>query len=139
MSRLELVVDGEVLTAELLPDDAPESVAAVKDFLPLESELMHVRWSGIATWINIDEIDLPEIPRENHTVYPSFGDLLLYPGYRNEQEILVPCGPTCFKSPAGELAGNHFATLDTPREDLRAIEQRTLRDGMLDVTLRLAE
>ncbi|PSP50605.1 DUF3830 domain-containing protein [Halobacteriales archaeon QH_1_68_42] len=139
MSRLELVVDGEVLTAELLPDDAPKSVAAVKDFLPLESELMHVRWSGIATWINIDEIDLPEIPRENHTVYPSFGDLLLYPGYRNEQEILVPCGPTCFKSPAGELAGNHFATLDTPREDLRAIEQRTLRDGMLDVTLRLAE
>ena len=139
MSRLELVVDEEVLTAELLPDDAPESVAAVKDFLPLESELMHVRWSGIATWINIDEIDLPEIPRENHTVYPSFGDLLLYPGYRNEQEILVPCGPTCFKSPAGELAGNHFATLDTPREDLRAIEQRTLRDGMLDVTLRLAE
>ena len=139
MSRLELVVDGEVLTAELLPDDAPESVAAVKDFLPLESELMHVRWSGIATWINIDEIDLPEIPRENHTVYPSFGDLLLYPGYRNEQEILVPCGPTCFKSPAGELAGNHFATLDTPREDLRAIEQRTLHDGMLDVTLRLAE
>ena len=139
MSRLELVVDGEVLTAELLPDDAPKSVAAVKDFLPLESELMHVRWSGIATWINIDEIDLPEIPRENHTVYPSFGDLLLYPGYRNEQEILVPCGPTCFKSPAGELAGNHFATLDTPREDLRAIEQRTLRDGMLEVTLRLAE
>ena len=139
MSQLELVVDGEVLTAELLPDDAPESVAAVKDFLPLESELMHVRWSGIATWINIDEIDLPEIPRENHTVYPSYGDLLLYPGYRNEQEILVPCGPTCFKSPAGELAGNHFATLDTPREELRAIEQRTLRDGMLDVTLRLAE
>ena len=139
MSQLELVVDGEVLTAELLPNDAPESVAAVKDFLPLESELMHVRWSGIATWINIDEIDLPEIPRENHTVYPSYGDLLLYPGYRNEQEILVPCGPTCFKSPAGELAGNHFATLDTPREELRDIEQRTLRDGMLDVTLRLAE
>ncbi len=138
MSQLELVVDGEILTAELLPNDAPESVAAVKDFLPLESELMHVRWSGIATWINIDEIDLPEIPRENHTVYPSYGDLLLYPGYRNEQEILVPCGPTCFKSPAGELAGNHFATLDTPREELRAIEQRTLRDGMLDATLRLA-
>lgn len=139
MSRLELVVDGEILTGELLANDAPESVAAVKDFLPLESKLMHVRWSGIATWINIDEIDLPEIPRENHTVYPSYGDLLLYPGYRNEQEILVPCGPTCFKSPAGELAGNHFATLDTPREELRAIEQRTLRDGMLDATLRLAE
>jgi len=139
MSRLELVVDGDVLTADLHPDAAPESVAAVREFTTLETELMHVRWSGIATWINIDEIDLPEIPRENHTVYPSCGDLLLYPGYRNEQEILVPCGPTCFKSPAGELAGNHFATLDTPREDLRAMEQRTLQDGALEATVRVTD
>jgi hypothetical protein len=139
MSDLELVVDGEVLTGDLLPDEAPESVAAVREFTPLETELLHVRWSGIATWIQIDDIDLPEIPRENHTVYPAYGDLLLYPGYRNEQEILVPCGPTCFKSPAGELAGNHFATLDTPREDLKAIEERTLQEGALDVTLRITD
>jgi hypothetical protein len=139
MSDLELVVDGTVLSAELLPDEAPESVTAVREFLPLHSELMHVRWSGHATWINIDELELPEIPRENHTVYPSYGDLLLYPGYRNEQEILVPCGPTCFKSPAGELAGNHFATLATSRERLAEIEERTLQEGVLDATLRLAE
>jgi hypothetical protein len=139
MSQLELVVDGDVLSAELLPEAAPESVAAVREFTPLDTELMHVRWSGHATWINIDEIDLPEIPRENHTVYPSYGDLLLYPGYRNEQEVLVPCGPTCFKSPAGELAGNHFATLDTPRDELVELEERTLREGALDATLRISE
>lgn len=139
MSELELVVDDEVLTAELLPEAAPESVAAVREFAPLHTELMHVRWSGHATWINIDEIDLPEIPRENHTVYPSYGDLLLYPGYRNEQEILVPCGPTCFKSPAGELAGNHFATLDTSRERLAEIEERTLQEGVLEATVRFSD
>jgi hypothetical protein len=139
VSGLELHVDDTVLTAELLPEKAPESVAAVREFLPLESELMHVRWSGHATWVNIDEIDLPEIPRENHTVYPSYGDLLLYPGYKNEQEILVPCGPTCFKSPAGELAGNHFATLDTDRERLAELEERTLQDGALDITVRIAD
>ncbi|MFW5963392.1 MAG: DUF3830 family protein [Natronomonas sp.] len=139
MSELELVVDDTVLTAELLPERAPESVAAVREFLPLESELMHVRWSGHATWVNIDDIDLPEIPRENHTVYPSYGDLLLYPGYKNEQEILVPCGPTCFKSPAGELAGNHFATLSTDRDRLSALEETTLRDGALDITIRLSD
>ena len=139
MSDLELVVDGDTLAAELLPSKAPESVAAVEEFLPLETELMHVRWSGHATWINIDDIDLPDLPRENHTVYPSYGDLLLYPGYRNEQEILVPCGPTCFKSPAGELAGNHFATLETERERLAAVERRTLREGVLDATVRLGD
>ena len=132
-------IEGTTFTAELHEDRAPESVAAVREFLPLESELMHVRWSGIATWIEIDDVDLPEIPRENHTVYPSRGDLLLYPGYRNEQEILLPCGPTCFKSPAGELAGNHFATVNATAAELREIERATLRDGVHDVEIRLAD
>lgn len=139
MNTLELDIEGEILTAELLEDEAPESVAAMREFLPLDSELMHVRWSGHATWINIDEIDLPDLPRENHTVYPSYGDILLYPGYRNEQEILVPCGATCFKSPAGELAGNHVATLDATREELRTIEQETLETGMKDITVRIVD
>jgi hypothetical protein len=137
MSTLELVVNDETYTATLLPSEAPESVAAVREFLPLESDLMHVRWSGHATWVNIDEIDLSGVPRENHTVYPSRGDLLLYPGFRNEQEILLACGPTCFKSPAGELAGNHFATLDATQEELRELEELTLEDGQQDIEIRL--
>jgi hypothetical protein len=132
---IQIEVNDTEFEAELHDNQAPESVKAVQEFLPLESELMHVRWSGIATWINIDEIDLPEIPRENHTVYPSRGDLLLYPGYRNEQEILVPCGPTCFKSPAGELAGNHFATIDATASELKEIEEATLQNGAYDVTI----
>lgn len=139
MSTLELELEDRTLTAEVYEDEAPESVAAMREFLPLDSELMHVRWSGHATWINIDEIDLPDLPRENHTVYPSRGDILLYPGYRNEQEILVACGSTCFKSPAGELAGNHVATLDATREELRTIEQETLETGMKDITVRFGD
>ena len=138
MSEIELIVGDERYTAQLLETAAPESVSAVRDLLPLRSKLLHVRWSGIATWINIDEIDLPELPRENHTAYPSCGDLLLYPGFRNEQEILWACGPTCFKSPAGELAGNHFATVDAGRKALNALEEKTLRDGAQDIVIRMA-
>jgi hypothetical protein len=64
---------------------------------------------------------------------------LLYPGYRNEQEILLPCGPTCFKSPAGELAGNHFASVDATAKELKEIEETTLRDGVQGVTIREVE
>lgn len=136
MEQLEFDIEGQSFTADVLADEAPESVAALRDLLPLESHLMHVRWSGHATWVNIDDVELPEIPRENHTVYPSRGDILLYPGYRNEQEILVPCGPTCFKSPAGELAGNHVAKLDATAEELEELEQSTLEDGMKDIVIR---
>jgi len=92
---------------------------------------------GHAVWVNIDEVSLPEVPRENHTVYPSRGDVLFYPRYRNEQEILLACGPTCFKSPAGELAGNHVATIDVEKEELANLEDLTLEDGMQDVTVRI--
>ncbi|MGB9958819.1 DUF3830 family protein (plasmid) [Haloferax prahovense] len=140
MSTLEIEVEGVgTFTGELFEEKAPESIAAMRTFLPLESQLMHVRWSGHATWINIDEVELPEVPRENHTVYPSRGDILFYPGYRNEKEILIPCGPTCFKSPAGELAGNHVATLDASPEELVALEDATLEDGMHDVTVTIQD
>lgn len=135
MTTLEIEVAGYTFDARLLEERAPETVAALRDVLPLESELQHVRWSGYATWINIDEIDLPELPRENHTVYPSRGDVLFYPGYRNEQEILLACGPTCFKSPAGELAGNHVATIRGRDDDLAALEERTLSEGSFDVRI----
>jgi hypothetical protein len=136
MTRIEIDVDGDAFTAELLETEAPETTAALRELLPHSSTLMHVRWSGHATWINIDEVDLPELPRENHTVYPSRGDILLYPGYRNDQEILLPCGPTCFKSPAGELAGNHVADVDATRAELAELERETLRTGEKPVTIR---
>ena len=137
MDRLELEVHGETYAGPLLVDEAPQSVEALREFLPLSTTLMHVRWSGYAVWTNIDEIDLPDLPRENHTVYPSRGDVLLYPGYRNEQELLFACGPTRFSSPAGDLAGNHIATLDSTREELAALEQATLDDGAMDATVRI--
>jgi len=139
MARLEISVGDKQYSGELLGEAAPESVDALETILPHESELMHVRWSGHAVWVNIDEVELPELPRENHTVYPSRGDVLLYPGFRNEQEILLACGPTCFKSPAGELAGNHVATLDASAAALRELEELTLQEGVQDVGIRLVE
>jgi hypothetical protein len=137
VARLEFDIEDRVLTGELLESEAPASIEALKSFLPLETGLMHVRWSGHATWINIDEIELPSVPRENHTVYPSRGDVLFYPGYRNEQEILLACGPTCFKSPAGELAGDHVATVDASDEELAALERETMETGKKNVTVRI--
>jgi len=136
MTRLEIEVDGNVYTGGFLPDEAPESVSALCNLLPLESDLLHVRWSGYATWVDIDDRPLPDLPRENHTVYPSRGDILLHPGYRNDQEILIACGPTCFKSPAGEIAGNHVATLDAARSELSELEASTLNEGRRPITLR---
>ena len=59
---IEFDIDGDIFTAQLLEKDAPESTKAFRSLLPLESKLLHVRWSGFAVWIDIDDIELPNLP-----------------------------------------------------------------------------
>ena len=66
---------------------------------------------------------------ENATSYPSPGELLLYPGGVSETELLFPYGHCCFASKAGQLAGNHFATVVEGGEQLRELGRRTLWEG----------
>jgi hypothetical protein len=107
---LEIEVAGSRFKARLEEDAAPKTVAAFRRLLPLDSKLIHARWSGEACWIPFGELDVGIGP-ENATSYPGRGELLLYPGGVSETEILFPYGPTQFASKAGVLAGNHFATI----------------------------
>ena len=101
--------------------------------LPLRSKIIQARWSGEACWIPFGELDL-DLGYENHTSYPAPGHLLLYPGGISETEILFPYGPTVFASKAGQLAGNHFATVYEGNEQLAAMGHRVLWEGAQEIT-----
>src|ERR1044071_8158128 len=105
---LEIEVGGARFEAHFEEGAAPQTVAAFRRLLPLESKLIHARWSGEACWIPFGELDVGIGP-ENATSYPAPGELLLYPGGVSETEILFPYGPTQFPSKAGGPAGHHFA------------------------------
>src|ERR1041385_7485033 len=107
---LEIAVGGAHFEARLEEGVAPQTVAAFRRLLPLESKLIHARWSGEACWIPFGELDVGIGP-ENATAYPGPGQLLLYPGGVSETELLFPYGHCAFASKAGRLAGNHFATV----------------------------
>jgi len=112
MTSLRVETDRSTFYGPLSSDRAPESVSALETLLALTTELLQVRRSGHATWMPVDGDAVTDLPRENHTAYPSRGDVLVSPGFKNEPELLFACGPTCFESPAGEQAGNHVATLN---------------------------
>jgi len=114
--------------ARLEMEDAPETVAAFRRLLPLESRLIHVRWSGEAGWIPFGDLDLGLAP-ENATCYPQPGEMLLYPGGVSETEVLLSYGCVSFASKAGPLAGNHFATIVEGDENLRALGTSLLWEG----------
>jgi Protein of unknown function (DUF3830) len=119
--------------ARLEEEAAPQTVAAVRRLLPLESKLVQARWSGEAAWVPMGfELDLGLGP-ENANSYPAAGELLLYPGGLSEVEILFPYGATCFASKMGQLAGNHFATIHEGREHLAELGRRVLWDGAQDI------
>ena len=118
--------------ARLEEEQAPQTVASFRRLLPLESSLIHVRWSGESMWIPFGELDVGVGP-ENATRYPSPGEILLYPGGVSETELLFPYGHVAFASKAGPLAGNHFATVVESVEDLRELGLRCLWKGAQDV------
>jgi Protein of unknown function (DUF3830) len=128
------IVTGEFTFAARLEEEAaPQTVAAFRRLLPLESEIIQARWSGQSAWIPFGELDVGIGP-ENATSYPSPGELLLYPGGVSETELLFPYGPTCFASKAGQLAGNHFATIVAGGERLQELGEFVLWQGAQPIT-----
>jgi len=128
------IATGEfTFVARLEEEAAPQTVAAFRRLLPLESKIIQARWSGQSAWIPFGELDVGIGP-ENATSYPSPGELLLYPGGVSETELLFPYGPTCFASKAGQLAGNHFATIVEGGERLQELGERVLWHGAQPIT-----
>jgi hypothetical protein len=114
---------------------APQTVAAFRRLLPLESRIIHVRWSGESMWIPFGELDVGIGP-ENATSYPAPGEMLLFPGGVSETELLFPYGACRFASKAGQLAGNHFATVVEGGERLRELGRRCLWEGAQEISIR---
>jgi uncharacterized protein DUF3830 len=129
---LEIFAGDFRFLARLEEEAAPQSVEAFRRMLPLESRIIHARWSGEACWIPWGELDIGIGP-ENATSYPSPGELLLYPGGLSETELLFPYGHACFASKAGQLAGNHFATVVEGGENLPELGRRALWEGAQDI------
>ena len=129
---LEISAGGFAFVARLEDEAAPQTVAAFRRMLPLESRIIHVRWSGEGGWIPWGDLDLGLGP-ENATRYPAPGELLLYPGGVSETELLFPYGHCAFGSKAGALAGNHFATIVEGNENLRELGRLMLWEGAQEI------
>jgi len=129
---LAITVGSFELAARFEEARAPNTVAAFRRLLPLHSKLIQARWSGQAAWIPFGDLDLG-IGFEDPTSYPGAGELLIYPGGASETEILFPYGRTCFASKAGQLSGNHFATVVDGREHLEEIGRLVLWEGAQDI------
>ena len=134
---LEIEVGPLRFTARLESAKAPRTCAAVERLLPLKAKLLQARWSGESAWIPLGQIAVG-CGYEHHTSYPAPGELLLYPGSLSEVEILFPYGATQFASRVGQLAGNHFATIEEGRDQLADLGKLVVWQGAQDILIRHA-
>jgi hypothetical protein len=132
---IEIEAAGFRFLARWEEEAAPQTVAAFRGILPFEDRIIHCRWSGESNWIPWGDRELGIGP-ENATSYPAPGQLLLYPGGISETELLFPYGHCCFASKAGQLAGNHFATLVEGHEHLPELGRLTLWKGAQPISFR---
>jgi hypothetical protein len=133
LAVIEIAVADLRFLARLETEKAPKTSARFRAMLPLKSKILQARWSGEAAWIPFGELDLG-LGHENHTSYPAPGHLLLYPGGVSETEILFPYGSTMFASKAGQLAGNHFATIYEGNDQLTELGRLVVWKGAQDIT-----
>ena len=125
-----------VFVARMETDKAPATCAMFAGLLPFRNKVIHSRWSGEAVWIPLGEM-ATGLAFENHTSHGSRGDLLFYPGGFSETEILFVYGSSRFASKMGQLAGNHFLTVEQGREHLEAFGKRVLWQGAQDILFEL--
>lgn len=138
MTRLKINAGGYEFTGKLEEEKAPRTCEIFKTMLPLDNQLIHVRWSGEGIWIPYGDLRL-ELPYENHTSYPSEGEFLIYPGGISEMEMILAYGKCHFSSQVGQLAGNHFITIIEGLENLKPLGKKVLWEGAQPISIKLAE
>jgi len=135
--KLKITAGDFVFDARFETAGAPETVAAIRKHLPFKGELVHVRWSGEGVWVPLGDRDFG-VEYENHTSHPAPGQILLYPGGISETEILLAYGGVDFSSKMGQLAGNHFITIETNLDDLPKLGNAVLWKGAQPLLIELA-
>jgi len=116
---------------------APRTIEAIRQLLPLDAKLIHCRWTGESTWIPFGDFR-PGLDWENHTSHPAPGQLAIYPGGISECEIFFPYGGCTTASKVGQLAANHFASVEPDEgwaDRLREMGRRCLWEGAQDISI----
>jgi hypothetical protein len=136
MAKISIVIENQKFTATLHTEKAPNTIKALSSLLPYKSKVIHARFSGEAMWIPLPNNFPVNVQLEGQTSYPSKGELLYYPGFISEKEILIPYGSAIFSSKVGLLPGNNFATItseDIPK--LAEIGNKVLWEGAKPITI----
>jgi len=139
MKKLKITIGNHIFPAVLEEEKAPKTCNIFLQNLPFKSQVIHVRWSGEGVWVPLGDTRWDGLCYENHTCYPSKGEILVYPGGISEMEIIMAYGSVNFASKVGQLAGNHFITITDKLDEFYEMGREVLYQGAKDLIIELDE
>src|SRR5919202_3669425 len=114
--RIRVAVDGVLAEAALFEENAPHTVRALWERLPIRDRTIQARWSGDAwrTEGNYELLD-SDAPVENPAGRLAAGDIIYYPGYASGLlKIAIAYGQArCIAPFMVPLPVTHMGKLDT--------------------------
>ena len=128
-TRVQITVGPHSFVARLEWAAAPRTCAAFLALLPWEKTVVQARWSGNAVFVPLRDFRLG-VGFENATSHPAPGELLFFDDpWGTGTEVLFPYGGTCFASPRGQQAANHFLTVIEGNDQLKTMGELVWRGG----------
>lgn len=124
--------------AELLDDDAPDTVGTLKKLLPISDRTIQVRWSGNAWRTEKNhELTSPNHDLENPAGRLSAGDIIYLPGYRLDLlKLGFAYGQAQWLAPFGEISNvSLIGHITEGLDSFVSVCQRIIFDGPLSVKL----
>jgi hypothetical protein len=134
--RIELEVEGVVVTARLCDQEAPESARRLWEALPINETLRHVRWSGNAAYILASQLRDASLPLENRVsfYYPATIALKSQHG-----ELAFSYGQAQAREGTGIGWATQLADLEGDVVPFLRVLQRTQHEGAKRLTIRRKE
>ena len=138
MKRIQIRLGGVTAEAALFEEQAPLTVRALWDRLPIRDRTIQARWSGDA-WRTEGNYELlsREAAVENQAGRLAAGDIIYYPGYRSGLlKIAIAYGKAQWLAPFMEpIAVSLIGKIDTNLEPFVERCQRIIFDGPMEVEL----
>jgi hypothetical protein len=140
--RLEFVFQrgGSLIVSTLA--EAPKTLDAVRQDLPIEAEVLQARWSGKEIFVPIALKHKP--PRERQSIRASLGDVIYFREWEGSYEhtgfeaIGLFYGPEIVREWRGDAPVNVFGRVDPSQfELLQAIGARVWRQGGEGISIRV--
>lgn len=136
--RIRVTVGDVVAEGHLFEDEAPRTVQAFWDRLPIRDRTIQARWSGDAwrTQENYELLDR-DAPVENPAERLAAGDIIYYPGYKSGLlKIAIAYGQAQWLAPfMVPLPVTYMGRLDTNLDAFVERCQRIIFDGPLDIQI----